>query len=251
MPQPIRTIASGHDLLTALEDAYDTCHRPLWWRGHAEADWKLIPKVFRDGENYVCERNIALSFMARAPSRYDRCPPRDQAFRWLSLMQHYGVPTRLLDWTESPLVALWFATETHPDRDGCIWALNPERLHHETSGYPGVLVASHEQTIKHLDEVVNGTGPARIYPSPLLPDEIDYRMLVQKSVFTIHGTAAPLDGLSGSQAFLQRFLIPADAKAQVNQFVEDLGIRRGHLFPDLHNLALDMMKDLARGRGAG
>jgi hypothetical protein len=58
-----------------------------------------------------------------------KTPDPDDYFGWLFLAQHYGLPTRLLDWSESPLVALYFAvTEGHEDHDGCVWALWPGGL---------------------------------------------------------------------------------------------------------------------------
>src|SRR5437773_608578 len=69
----------------------------------------LVPRVLRSDR--FNERFLAHTFRLRAGSRYSSCPPLDEYPRWLFLMQHYGLPTRLLDWTASPLVALFFAVE--------------------------------------------------------------------------------------------------------------------------------------------
>lgn len=103
----------------------------MWFRGQSDYSWGLVPSVQRKdgmGKNY--EQYISTNFMIHtmrlnpnAPQRYDRAS-------WLTLMQHYGLPTRLLDWSESPLVALYFALSSDEDAktDAAVWVLNPMRL---------------------------------------------------------------------------------------------------------------------------
>lgn len=92
---------------------------PLW-RGHANIDWKLQAEVFRPTSNGspANESTLLGYFMSHAERRYQRCPPGSDRVAWLMLARHYGLPTRLLDWSMSPLVALYFATQ-HDDVDGC------------------------------------------------------------------------------------------------------------------------------------
>src|SRR5271169_924413 len=97
-----------------------------FWRGHGDADWYLLPQVFRrDAEQPQIPKydECALigHFVARAPTRsHTKMPHRDDYFGWLFLAQHYGLPTRLLDWTENPLVALYFAVLEWEEDDGCL-----------------------------------------------------------------------------------------------------------------------------------
>ncbi len=80
-----------------------------WWRGEGRVcdDWKLWPKIYRTTIN---EPGQAFYIMNRAKIRHSNCPAKDDDWpAWLFLMQHYNYPTRLLDWTESALIALYFA----------------------------------------------------------------------------------------------------------------------------------------------
>lgn len=116
--------------------------RKLFFRGHADYTWKLLPTVFR--ENYS-EKQIALDykqFLFQFGTKYDCYRHCDLM---LGDMQHYGIPTRLLDWSIDPLCALFFAANEQENpykrtvlqtsaedelceyekTDGCVWVHNP------------------------------------------------------------------------------------------------------------------------------
>ncbi len=108
--------------------------RSLWhgidcvWRGHAQFDWRLQADVFRpkaDGQLHS-ENSLIRYFMAYAGTRHAHRPDHNDYLGWLTLARHYGLPTRLLDWSTSPLVALYFAVSEDEGTlavDGCLWAL--------------------------------------------------------------------------------------------------------------------------------
>jgi len=115
------------ELLSASWSVLSGFQGQPWWRGHADASWRLVPGVHRADHGPFYEANIATKFAQRAPTRHPNTPPEGALASWLFLMQHYGLPTRLLDWTESPLLATYFAVseEGHATEDGALWALDP------------------------------------------------------------------------------------------------------------------------------
>jgi hypothetical protein len=97
-----------------------------WFRGHTQQrDWPLVASVHRYFDA-ASERQLALQFQVGAIGRSSQCPADDDFGSWLVLMQHYGLPTRLLDWTRSLIVAAYFAVLHEPvDEDAAIWVWLP------------------------------------------------------------------------------------------------------------------------------
>ena len=93
-----------------------------------------------EDHNRALEIELLLEFQQGAHQSSGFVPLFNEVLDWLALMQHYGAPTRLLDWTRSPYVALYFALEK-ADKESAVWAINREWLENKSTG----LIREHDQ----------------------------------------------------------------------------------------------------------
>jgi hypothetical protein len=167
----------------------------VWYRGQPSESMKLLPRVFRREETMRAEGSMATRFIAGAPSRYANCPDDTDAVSWLPLMQHFGLPTRLLDWTMSALVAAFFAVsdEKYESEHGIIWALHPGRLNETALGLADQICYMRSPKIAPLLAGASGGNPQYVEQvAAVAPPEVDLRLLLQHGRFTLHGSARPL-----------------------------------------------------------
>ena len=213
-----------------------------WWRGHVRRDWRLVPSVLRErGPRY--EFNVAQRFHAKARTRYANCPPENDKAGWMFLMQHYGLPTRILDWSESLSVGLYFAVNEleYDNEPGCLWGLDPSELNHAQNNTRGIFGYADPRVTAVFSMGFREPNPRNVHPTFAIgAKEVDMRMLIQQSVFTIHGNSTALEDLSNRESFLQRIEIPAKLKPSLRGVLNFLGIRESYLFPDLEHLANEL-----------
>jgi hypothetical protein len=230
-------------------------HRYPLWRGHANIDWALRAHVFRPaptGTGPYDEVSLIRLFMAQAESRYARCPPPGDRVGWLILAQHFGLPTRLLDWSASPLVALYFAVNDEAldtSADACLWALDPGLLNQRVAGTRRLL-ATEEKVVQESVDIAfevsindrqKRTAATQGQALGIGTREIDGRVFAQQGAFTIHSDAADLADLPGTvMPCLRGFRIPKASKAKIREMLSRFAIYRSSLFPDLGSLAADL-----------
>lgn len=200
--------------------------RGRFFRGQSNADWGLDTGLHRTFLHLASgslnesglENSIIGSFKREFGAHSRMRPSEDDLLGWLSLMQHYRAPTRLLDWTTSPLVALYFAVrDLDPDIDGAVWVLNPNilaaihggprqwrpwdhiglwRLNTAGTAGPGSPEFQRFEDLQNHRIRLAVREESR-WPLPLVPNWVDQRMLAQQSAFTLAGRLDfPLERLS-------------------------------------------------------
>ena len=175
-------------------------------------------------------------------------PHADSIWDWLAIAQHRGLPTRLLDWTYSPLVALHFATDVPGDfdTDAVIWCVNfveankrlPRRLRR---------IMTHEGSETVTVEMLSSLGSLRQFDAlsrePFLvfmePPAIDRRILNQFALFSLMSspTANMDDWLREHPTLCRRVVVPAALRWEIRDKLDQANINERILFPDLDGLS--------------
>lgn len=173
-----------------ISGAFSGDQKP-WFRGHSDFKYKLVPSALR--HRTVEARNKALNLLHEFKRLADRMldlrrPRPEEQFKWVQVAQHYGLGTRLLDWTEKALHALYFACRC-PDGDGMVFILNPINLNriaypNKARIFDGNRDADIINKYLQLDGKRDYEGLATIAVNPNYDTP---RIIAQKGVFTLHG----------------------------------------------------------------
>ncbi len=198
-------------------------HPPLgwWYRGQSDAEWTLLPKAGRPDFYLPGVRHLGRfqSWTNNAVAYLPDLPKND--WERLAVAQHFGLVTCLLDWTLNPLVALYFSCFELSSTDGAVYCYDPDKF-----------IKIEHMSLKEAE--LDGVG--------FIPRAISTRILNQKAVFSVHLPPNRQIKIQESDLFegmtnLTKVIIPSALKAELLEMLNNYGINRVTLFPDLDGLS--------------
>jgi hypothetical protein len=271
MPLKERMVSSIKDFVRLVyedHEAWNTKAAP-WFRGEpGRTQWPLTPTLYRvkSGAHYD-ENQLLQSFRQRAPVLdLPVLPQREHIDQWLFLARHVRLPTRLLDWTEGALIALYFAILEGEDTQPAVWMLNPFALFEKNqvaNAIPDIypltwfhktrtvirneeiqteVVEANVGLLNVQDAWTGGSGKnATEYPVPVYPTFIHPRMAAQLSCFTISGRrkGSLVTMMEEDEDWLCRYSIDMDRQSTLNA-LRIMGVSYANLLPEADGLAKDL-----------
>lgn len=228
------------------------CHSSdLWYRGIKDVEMRLVPGVIWKGVGESIEESMISEFMTYFRNYHGR--NGGNAFELYALMQHYGLPTRLLDWSFSPLVSLYFALEQPNDKDAqrAVWAMVPHGLNEKTIDFAGV-VAPNEFKQSSINNYLpkylrNSNVPIPTGAVAISLPFSHQRVTSQKGAFTIHGHGTqPVDELfakHGLDKIACLTLESEDYRMPLLEQLYSIGVKEDDIYQDLNSLSKRVMRE--------
>lgn len=227
---------SWADLVVKIKEARNFLGNPsiVWYRGQSNSTDSLVPTLMRVGNDREKEKDVFATFKKLA----NRLHPEWKAdWELLFAMQHYGIPTRLLDWSEVLGVSLFFATKyesSENNNEFSLFILNPLKLNQNSKKdiinlpAPG---SFEYESIFILKEPIPTTLPLAISPN-----YSNNRLFAQKGVFTVHpDSSQPLDELC--QDCIVKIIITKEAIPEIQEFLIMANMNEMTMFPDIQGAA--------------
>lgn len=236
------------------------------WRGQGRASWGLessLERAFKAGGTPLAdwndrEQSASSYFRAHAATFLEKPPADTDILEWLAIMQHYGAPTRLLDWSESPFVATYFAYKDMPqgqEEPAALWAFDAElaitslqedepRLHFPApKGLQIDPMAPRNSWTDEINRLVREHMRVRRHvPLPVVPARPDARMTAQQTVLTVDscldgGISHMLSGGPQDLSIVFKIELPASWRRTVLRELALMGITDATLFADIGGVA--------------
>jgi len=214
-----------------------------YYRGHFNSSWKLRPLMFRKklflSQIFNLENLLAFDFHTLCGQLYStNLTDWEMSFE----MRHAGLPTRLLDWSESFANALFFAiydTQVsihNEEHKPCIWILDPYILNSKSYRERTIPDSLSVGFAYHTSDRKEWDRNRRKFKGPIAinPPKAYGRMAAQKSLFTIHFSEVPIEEFY--KPCVKKIEIPVECIDQSQKFLHLSGVNDFTLFPDLDGL---------------
>jgi hypothetical protein len=208
----------------------------VWFRGQGNAEYPLLPSLLRYKNGLEKEQELFQKFQQLS---LRVSPRRTSDWETLFDMQHYGIPTRLLDWTETLGIAAFFAARSNlrfnPGKSATIYLLDPYTLN-SYSGINKLPIIPDDDDIKYRDIYWHKKPFAPLYPLAINTIFVNDRMLSQRGVFTVHGdNKTPIEKLCDQG--VTKIVLEVKAIMEALEFCEIANINEFTVYPDMAGIA--------------
>lgn len=234
-----------------------------WYRGESKQHEFLIPKLYRNLDvdkiytSLSKEREYYIEFRRRAQSLVKNIDKND-FWSWYFLIQHYGGPTRLLDWSKNPVVALFMSLDSKKDReeDSIVYLLSPtvlsdyafQEINNQDKNNARILYPGEDYTDKWIDNLINKNNSIPKSPIALLPAYSDKRIISQHSCFTLFGERKngffkdekPITCTCCDRKIITKIIIDHNSVDKLLRQLKQIGISSENIYPGLEGLIKDL-----------
>lgn len=244
--KPVENLSEYFEIINEISLEFGNS-KSLWFRGHSKNKYKLIPSIYR---NDILEKYSKFTEYESFKLFKRKCGIENKNdFEYYYLMQHYGCPTRLLDWTESSLIALFFALFRI---DNCenpvVWVIEPYAFNSMFLSESTIFFFYGNEIDKRVKSYFLGKSETKSIPDKpvaVFPAYYDNRVIAQKSCFTLFGSnKTPIDDLiSYDLEFpLAKIRISKDNLINIQDEIITSGINYYTIMPDLEGLSKEIRK---------
>lgn len=246
--RPIEKLSEYISLVESVCQSFKA--KQLWFRGNSKSNYKLLPSIYREKYlpySFKKETDIFKDF--RRLSKLSSFTDKEIYL----MMQHFKTPTRLLDWTESSLVGLFFALNSEEKCENpVVWILDPIVFNlelNQNGGIPFFGKMTHQKVLHFFDTESMDYLKMPDRPFAILSDHIDQRIINQKGCFVIFGKEQiSLEDLSEktNRPFLAKIEINNGFIEKINEELLLTGIDYYSIYPDLEGLSKKIVYDYYR-----
>lgn len=241
----INSLSEYLDFIESLKKIWGS--KWLYYRGISNGDYELIPSIYRQKSWSYTDKiasEIFVEFKRKVSGFTDTKNYSD--WRYYELMQHYGFPTRLLDWTCGSLIAVFFSLlNLNKCKDPCIWVLDPLWLNNKSVGQDYVFSteSTDDKSLSILTNYLYDKKLSYQLPIAVLPANHNSRILAQKSAFTVHGILT--NGLEkmfehNDSTRLCKLTFNNSLILEIKSALISSGINYSNIFPDVTGLCEEL-----------
>ncbi|MCI1740637.1 MULTISPECIES: FRG domain-containing protein [unclassified Pseudomonas] len=245
----IEVISNLTEFLNHIEISIEQNPGPRWFRGAGDYSHGLSPSLFRhpDVKNgsidpIELEGRVIARLKQTSPPFLSAPPvtPLD----WMFMAQHFGVPTRLLDWSENPFIALYFAlSSSKGNNTPCVWLLDPLQWTKQALNninLPRIPDPADNATVRFIESLTDDLAP-RTDPIAIYSNHTNPRIVAQRGTFTLFGRGlTAMENTTYAKSCITCLIVADQVKQELFKKILSIGYTHSVIYPDLSGLGSEI-----------